>query len=479
MIDNLKSKVVKGIIWQGIERFSTQGIQFCVSVILARLLEPEAFGLIALVLVFLVISDIFVDGGFRNTIIQSKSMTRLGMNSIFWCNLGIACCMYIILWCIAPYVARYYEHPELMKILRVLGVIPVIHSLAIVNNAVLIKEMMFKKKTIIAMGAICFSAPCGIIMAYCGMGVWSLIAMRLVEALALAILTICFVRWFPSFNFSWKKLCEHFKFGGNLLCTSLLDQLFLNGFQLFTGKYFNLSLLAFYNRGNSYAKLAMNAINNTISVVMFPAFSKLQNDPNALREALRKAIKVLLFIEIPLLCGLAVCAKPLVIILLTEKWSEATFFLVMACIEYLFWPLQVLNIWCVLARGESSTVLKIEIAKKLVLITAIVLTFHFGFKVMIAAWTAGSILNFGFNSYPNGKALNYGPYHQIKDLLPTFLITGVAAGLALLFIYVPCGSWGQLFGRGGIFVVVYLVLSLICQRQLFEQCLKLVKKNNN
>ena len=235
---HIKSKIISGVLWQGMERFGTQGLQFVVSVILARLLAPEVFGLIAVVLVFLVISDIFIDGGFRNAIIQSQVVSELDLNSIFWCNLFIGIVLYFVMWFAAPWVAIYYGHDELRSILRVLGVIPAIHSSAIVNQALLLKRMKFKRKMKITLGALLLSAPCGIGMAYYGYGVWSLIAMRMVEAAVLAVTTICLVRWFPKWQFSWRSLAKHFKFGGNLLCVSLLDQLFINGFQLFTGKFF-------------------------------------------------------------------------------------------------------------------------------------------------------------------------------------------------------------------------------------------------
>ena len=460
----LKKDIISGIILQGIERFSTQGIQFIVSVILARLLAPEDFGLIALVTVFLVISDIFIDGGFRNSIIQSQDINNTALNSVFWCNLTVALVIYAVLWLSAATVANFYRQPLLEKLLRVIGIIAVLHSLAIVNNALLIKKMLFRVKLRITMIAIIISASVGITMAYCGFGVWALVYMKVAEAAVLSLLVIFSVKWFPKFCFSWSQLAKHFNFGGKLLCISLIDQLFLNGFQLFTGKYYSLTTLSFYNRGNSYAKLAMNTVNNTISVVMFPAFSKLQNNPAQLRNALRKSIRILMFLEIPLMFALWSCSFPLVILLLTDKWAASTYFLKWACVEYLFWPLQVLNIWCIMARGDSTTALKIEIIKKTLLGLVVLVTFSFGFKIMIAAWSAISLLNFFFNSSPNGKALGYGALQQLKDISPFIFIAIVSAAVASLFNFVSCDMWGQLAGRGVLFCATYLILSWLLQR---------------
>lgn len=475
MNSSLKQNIVAGIIWQSLERCGSQLIQFIVSIILARLLEPRDFGLIAIVLVFLTISDIFVDGGFRNSIIQAKEITAQALSSIFWCNIAVAFLAYCILWAIAPYIADVYHHEELKRILRFLGIIPIIHGISVVNNSLLIKNMAFRKKLLITLSALSISAPVGISMAFFGHGVWSLVTMRIAEATVTTIVTITVVRWLPKFTFSLKSVSKLFSFGGKLLCISMLDQFFLNFFQLFVGKFFDISMLAFYNRGNSYAKLAMNTVNNSISPVMFPAFSRIQNDRAELKNLLCKSIKILMVIVIPLLAMLALCAHPLVIILLTAKWERCVFFLQMGCVEYSVWPLQILNIWCILSRGDSSSVLRMEIAKKVLLTLAVLLSIRYDLKIMIIAWTSVTIVNFFLNSYPNARQLKYGGLHQLVDLMPTLLVTAASLVLALPFCYVKCGPTLQLPLRIAVFGTVYVLLSMRFQRSTCDMLIRNIK----
>ena len=458
---NLKKKIISGVFWQGLEKVGSQGISFVISVVLARLLAPKDFGVIALMMVFITLCNVVVDSGFSGALIQKKDATQADFCSVFFINIGLGVFLYAVMFFAAPWIARFYDSPELTRYLRFSSLALVITSFSRVQQAFLNKNMLFHLSFRINWIALLVSGTTGVVMAYRGFGVWALIAQQLCNATVQCLLLWLLVKWRPMWLFDWSRAKSLFQFGWKFLASSFLDTLYNDIYSVVIGKIADLKALSFYKTGKTIPALGMGVINTTVGNVLFPAFSQLQDDRPKMRELAKRGLQNIMFLVIPALTLLFVLAEPLVRILLTDKWLPCVIYLQLCCITFFYWPLHTTNLQIISACGRSDVFLILEIIKKVQGVLVIVLTYRYGVVTMVAAGAAMGIVNFFENAWFNRKLINYPPWRQLWDILPLLLVAVVAGGGVFFGIRFIASPWVKLFGGGCAFAVLYVVGAML------------------
>lgn len=419
-----KNKVVSNMIWRFAERCGAQGVAFIVSLVLARLLDPETYGIVALVTVFTAILQVFVDSGMANALIQKKNADDLDFSTAFYFNLTVCIVLYLGMFFAAPLIADFYNMPDLTPVVRVLSLTIVVSGVKNVQQAYVSRHLKFKLFFFATLGGTVGAAIIGIIMAYCGMGVWALVAQQLFNVILDTIILWITVKWRPKAMFSMERLKGLFGYGWKLLVSGLLDTVYNNVRQLIIGKFYSSADLAFFNKGKQFPNLIITNINTSIDSVLLPVISTAQDDLTRVKAMTRKAIKTSSFVIWPLVMGMAACAEPIVRILLTDKWLPCVFYLQIFCFTYGFWPVHTANLNAIKAVGRSDIFLKLEIQKKIIGVISILVALPFGVQAIAIAYGLTSPINALINSRPNRSLLNYGYREQIIDMLPSMLLSG-------------------------------------------------------
>lgn len=421
-----KRGVFSNFAWRFAERCGAQGVKLLVELVLARILLPEDYGLIALVTVFIQILNVFVDSGLGNALIQKKDADDLDFSSVFYFNLIWCICLYVLLFLLSPFLAVFYDKPELSPVLRVLGLQVVISGVKNVQQAYVSRTMQFKRFFFATLGGTLGAAVIGIFMAYHGFGVWSLVAQQLFNVLVDTIILWVTVKWRPKKMFSLKRLKTLFSYGWKLLVSALLDTVYTEIRQLIIGKIYTSTDLAYYNRGRQFPNLIVTNINTSIDSVLLPAMSKEQEDKERVKIMTRRAIKTSTYIMAPLMVGLAFTAEPVVSLILTDTWLPCVLFLRIFCISFMFYPIHTANLNAIKAMGRSDLFLKLELWKKAVGVVALVSTMWISVEAMAYSLLVTSVISQIINSWPNRKLLGYSYFEQIKDILP-----GIALAIAM------------------------------------------------
>lgn len=431
------TNVITNFFWRFLERCGAQGVTFIVSIVLARLLDPTVYGTVALVTIFTTIVQVFVDSGMGNALIQKKDADDLDFSSVFYFNMAMCSVLYLIMFFAAPLIASFYRMPELTAIVRVLSFVVVISGVKNVQQAYVSRHLMFKRFFFSTLGGTIGAAVIGIAMAYLGFGVWALVAQMLFNAAVDTTILWITVKWRPKKMFSFQRLKSLFSYGWKLLASSLIDTVYNDLRQLIIGKKYSSGDLAYYNQGKKFPQLIVTNINTSIDSVLLPTMSKAQDDMAAVRSMTRRAIKTSTFLMMPAMIGLAVCAEPLVQLILTEKWLPCVLFLRIFCITYAFYPIHTANLNAIKAMGRSDLFLKLEIIKKTVGIIAILITMWISVQAMAYSFLLTTILNQIINSWPNKKLLNYSYLEQVKDMMPQILLSlGMGAAIyAVSFLH--------------------------------------------
>ena len=431
------TNVITNFFWRFLERCGAQGVTFIVSIVLARLLDPTVYGTVALVTIFTTIMQVFVDSGMGNALIQKKDADDLDFSSVFYFNMAMCSVLYLIMFFAAPLIASFYRMPELTAIVRVLSFVVVISGVKNVQQAYVSRHLMFKRFFFSTLGGTIGAAVIGIAMAYLGFGVWALVAQMLFNAAVDTTILWITVKWRPKKMFSFQRLKSLFSYGWKLLASSLIDTVYNDLRQLIIGKKYSSGDLAYYNQGKKFPQLIVTNINTSIDSVLLPTMSKAQDDMAAVRSMTRRAIKTSTFLMMPAMIGLAVCAEPLVQLILTEKWLPCVLFLRIFCITYAFYPIHTANLNAIKAMGRSDLFLKLEIIKRTVGIIAILITMWISVQAMAYSFLVTTILNQIINSWPNKKLLNYSYLEQVKDMMPQILLSlGMGAAIyAVSFLH--------------------------------------------
>lgn len=430
-----KRIIFNSLFWKYFERTGNQLVQFVVQIILARLLLPVDFGVIALLMVFIHLAQVLVQSGFNTALIQAKSPDDRDFSSVFYLCLGVAGILYLVLFVSAPAISTFYNMPSLTKLLRVVSIILFFDSVNSIQNAVIAREFKFKQLFYSSLGAILLSGSIGVYLANAGYGAWALVWQQLCNSLFLFIIMWFTVKWRPRLIFSLKHLSKLFSFGWKILASSLLGTAYMEMLSLVVGKLFSASDLGFYNRGNMFPRVAVNNIDGSIQSVMLPALSQVQDNPRRIKEMMRRSITMSVFIIAPLMAGMIATADPIVRIVLTDKWLSSVPFMQISCISLIFYPIHTANLSAIKAIGRSDIFLKLEIYKTLLSIAILFATIILFRSVMAIAWSAvltGVISTF-INAYPNKKLVGYTYAEQIMDLMPSFLMAG-CMGVVVYYI---------------------------------------------
>ncbi len=431
-----KKSVFTNLIWRFAERCGAEVLQILVSIVLARILAPEAFGTIALLLVFSNILQVFVDSGLGNALIQKKDADDLDFSSVFYFNIFVCIVLYLALFFCAPVISRVYENPELTPLVRVLGLTVIISGIKNVQQAYISRTMQFKKFFITSLGGVIVAAVVSIVMALTlpqNVTIWALVAQKVINlAVATALMWVT-VKWRPKLIFSWKRLKGLISYGWKLLVSSLIDTVYRELSKLIIGIKYNTADLAYYNQGNQYPNLIAINTNTAIDSVVFPVMSQEQNDPIRVKAMTRRAMKTGIYIMAPLMMGLAFTAPNVVSLILTDKWLPCVPFMRIFCITFMFYPLHTTNLNAIKAMGRSDLFLILEIAKKIVGVALIVATMWHSVMAMAYSLLVSSLASQIINSFPNKKLLNYSYFEQLKDILPS-IILAVVMGVCVHFI---------------------------------------------
>lgn len=364
MSDSLKSKTVSGVLWSAIERFSLQGVQFIINVLMARLLLPSDYGMIGMLAVFLQISQTFIDSGFSDALVQKKDRTETDLSTVFYFNIVISVLLYLLLFIGAPFIAQFYHMPELTLVTRIVMLNLIFSSFAAVPKIILVIKIDFKTQSKISLISAVVSGGIGITMAYKGYGVWSLVFQSLLNILLITFLSFYYINWRPLKTFSKDSFQNLFSFGSKLLFSRLIHALYYNLYAIVIGRRYSSAELGYYTRAEQFAIFPSGNINAIISRVTFPILSSIQDDDERLASAYRKYIKLASFLIFPLMIGLAVLAKPLIILLLTEKWIMTVVLLQILCFDWMFDHLSIINLNLLYVKGRSDWAFRLEIIKK-------------------------------------------------------------------------------------------------------------------
>lgn len=425
-----KQSILTNLIWKFAESWGAQIVGFVVSIILARILDPADYGIIALIMVVISILQVFADSGLGNSLIQKKSPDNLDYSTVFFTNIVISFVLYVFIWILAPCIAQFYTLPQIDSFMRVLGLILPINAFRNIQNSYIAKHMIFKRFFFATLFGSISSAIIGIYLAYSGAGVWALIVQQLVGSGVNAIVLWITVPWHPSMTFSLYRLKKLFSFGWKLLCASFFDTLYKQIWQLIIGKQYSASDLAYFNKGQSFPQIIVTNINTAINSILLPVMSSEQDNISRLRQMTRRAIKISIFVMAPLMMLLCFTSANVVRLLLTEKWLPCVPFLCIFCINFMFWPIHTANLNAINAMGRSDIFLVLEIAKKIVGITIVVFTMQYSVMAMAYGLLLDGVLSQIINSWPNRKLLGYGYLHQLRDLLPSIVLAVVSGAVA-------------------------------------------------
>lgn len=477
--NNNKQKVLSNLIWRFAERSGAQLVGFIVSVVLARILDPNVYGTVALVTVFTTIFQVFVDSGLGNALIQKKDADNIDFSTVFYANILFCIVLYLIVFLISPFIAKFYNNNELIAITRVLGITVLISGVKNVQQAYVSRHLIFKKFFWATLVGTITAAIIGIVMALKGYGVWALVSQQLINLTIDTIMLWITVKWRPIKAFSIERLKELFSYGWKLMVSSVIDTVYKDVTQLVIGKVYTSSDLAFYNKGEQFPKLIVSNINTSIDSVLLPTLSNAQENKEHVRTMTRKSIKTSVYIMAPLMMGLAFCSNNIVSIVLTEKWISCVPYLIVFCITYMFFPIHTANLNAIKAMGRSDLFLKLEIAKKIIGIVLLLVTMKISVMAMAFSLLINSLFSQIINSWPNKKLLNYSYIQQLKDILPSIIIATAMGAIVYCFNLLHLGEIITLILQIITGAIIYILGSKLFKIDTFDYVLDTIKGFKN
>jgi O-antigen/teichoic acid export membrane protein len=470
MVHSLKSQTIHALSWSFVEVIGRQGVQFVIGIVLARLLFPAQFGLIAMLMIFMAVAQSFLDSGFGAALIQKRDVTQLDTCSIFYFNIIVGIAAACILSLVAPEIAEFYNQPVLTSLTRALSLVIVINSFGLIQETIFTKQLNFKILTKVSLIASTLSGIIGVALAFFGFGVWSLVVQQLSRAFFRTICLWFLSPWRPAMIFSFNALRKMFGFGSRLLLSDLLNRIFDNIYLLVIGKLFSATDLGFFSRAKSFQELPSNTSAEMVGRVTFPVFSGIQNDPARLKRGLKKTLTTLSLVNFPMMIGMGIIARPLVLVLLTGKWAACIPYLQLFCVVGLLYPLHFINLNVLIALGRSDLFLRLEIIKKVLIVINIVVTWRWGISAMIYGMIATSLISYYLNSYYNGVLLGYPLWEQLRDLFSS-LIIAVLMGLVVYTLgLLPFPNyWSTLLVQIPTGIVVYVCLCRLFRLTAFME----------
>lgn len=453
---SLKDKTVKGVGWSAADAFLGHGVTFVVGIVLARLLSPTEYGLIGICTIFTTVLTGIVDSGFSNSLIRKKEVTEDDYNTMFITNMVMSVGLFVLQYCIAPYISLFFERPELTSLVRVMGLILILQALSLVQYTRLTKRIDFRTKTKASFIAAVSSGIIGICMAYAGYGVWSLVGQKLSER---AIYTLClwmYNKWWPSFRFSMECFRYMWGFGWKIMLSGLLNSIWRQLYQVVVGKFYNPATLGQYSRSKEYAHIFSQSLTSIVQRVTFPVLAEVQDNRERMVNVYRRIIKTTMFVTTSFMLMLGAVAEPLIYSLIGEKWHQAATFLPLICISMSLYPLHAINLNMLQVQGCSDLFLKLEIIKKIISVGPICLGIFVDIYWMLIGSIVTGIIAFFLNTYYTGKKLHYSSWMQLKDIAPSYCVGFIVATSVFFLKYLPISNWIILPLQIGIGVGVFM-----------------------
>jgi len=463
-----KGQVFSNFIWRFLERCGAQGVSFIVSLVLARLIDPAVFGTIALIQVFSAVLNVFIDSGLGSALIQKKNADDLDFSSVFYFNVVVCLLLYAGMFFAAPYIAAFYGLPSLIAIIRVQSLILVISGVKNIQQAYISRNMLFKKFFFATLGGTIGAAVVGIWMAWQGYGVWALVTQNLFNATVDTVILWVSVKWRPKRQFSFARLKKLLSFGWKLLISGLLETVYNNLRQLLIGKIYTPKDLAFYNKGETFPYMIMGNVTASINSVLLPVLSGEQDKTDTLRGMTRRAVQITSYLVWPMMIGLAVCAAPLVRVVLTEKWVPCIPYIQVFCVSYAFWPVHTANLNAIQALGRSGLYLKLEILKKGVGLLILAVSLPFGAMAIAYGMLGVNILCSVINAWPNRTLLGYNVRQQLIDILPSILLSAFMGGCVWAVTLLGLSDAMTLIIQVPLGTVVYFGISALLKIESFS-----------
>lgn len=476
MSTSLRDKAASGAIWKTIERLFSQVVRFGIEIVLARLLLPSDYGIIGILTIFIAIANTLQDCGFGTALIQKKDRTEADYSTAFYFNIFSAIVVYLILFFTAPLIADFYEIPILKDVTRVLAISVILNGLIGVQMAKLNIEFKFKLISIVSIIGQIVTGIVGIVLAYNGFGVWALVYQSLTATAVSAIIIWICAKWRPKLIFSMASFKRLFSFGGNMLGVGLINVIYNNLYTIVIGKAFNPTLVGMYNRANSYAHLPSTFVMDMAIRVNFPILASIQDDDERLLRAYKKLLRVPFYILYPILVGIIVMAKPMIVFMIGEKWLPCVPMLQLLCVGTMFAPLNAVNMNLLYVKGRADLSLKLEFIKKPLGLLFLFALIPAGIYWLVAGRAIYSIVVYAINCYYTKKILNYGVIEQFKILLPVIayvIIMGAACYCSILFID---SNIGQLIVGTIVSIIVYIGISVLRKDESFHDILEILKK---
>ena len=475
------SSTLTNLSWKFAERISSQLVSFVVSIVLARILAPSDYGAIAMVMIFVTLANVFVEGGFSSALIQKKDADKLDFSTVFYFSVVFSIILYAVLYISAPYISRFYgkDYEILTPVLRVIGLQVIVFGVNSVQQAYVSRKMMFKKFFWSTLVGTIVSAAVGLIMAYSGYGIWALVGQQLTSAITNTVVLYLVTRKLPGLMFSFQRLKGLFGYGAKIMGTHLLIAVFNNVRSLVIGKLYSAKDLALFDKGGQFPSLLMNNINSSLGAVLFPKMSQEQDNRLRVKETIRNSIRFSSFIVMPLMLGLAACAEPFIRLLLTDKWVGCVPYLQLFCLTYMFYPLHTANMQAIKALGKSGIFLKLEIIKKTLELLSLFLVMRISVMAIAINMTILATLFIFVNSYPNKKLLNYSLKEQISDITPSLSNAFIMAIIVYCIGMVQFPDAIILAIQIFVGVFVYVILSKITHNKEMKFLLNLILKKNH
>ena len=472
----LKQATTKGLFWSSVERFSNQGVQFVFSIILARLLSPSDYGIIAMVTIFFAVAQSFVDSGFSNALVRKTDRVEEDLSTCFYFNIGVGIIAYIVLFLIAPLVANFYCQPILSPIIRITGLGVILNSLCVVQQALFTIKIDFKSQAKITLSATVISGIVGILLAYQGYGIWALVWQGVASSIVRMGLLWLMSKWRPRTGFSKSSFNYLFGYGSKLLASGLLDTIYNNIYPIVIGKFYNPAQLGNYSRALGWAQLPSANITSILQRVTFPVLSAIQDDTLRLQNSYRRLLKLSAFIVFPLMMGLAAIASPLIRVILTAKWDGCVLYLQILCFALMLYPIHAINLNLLQVKGRSDLFLRLEIIKKIIGVVILIITIPLGITAMCLGMVFSSIICLIVNTYYTSRFIDVGLLTQLKDLriiLINSLVMG--GGIYILTSFIDVEGLKLVMGIV-IGFLLYFIGSFYFSKAELQEVISLIKK---
>lgn len=469
MAKKVKGKsVLSGLFWSFGERITAQLVTFIITIILARILTPGDYGVVSLILVFITLADVFVSNGFGESLVQKQDATERDFSTIFWCSFSFSVVLYAILFFAAPGIASFYNNDLLCPLLRVLALKLPISSVSTIQHAYVSKHMQFRKFFFSTLGGTIASGVVGVVMAYMGFGPWAVVAQYLVNTTIDTIVLLFTVLWRPHFWFDKHSAKVLISFGWKMMLSAFINSAYGEIRSLIIGKIYSAEDLAQYKRGRQFPQLFITNINTAVSSVIFPAMSLVNDDVSEVKRLTRRSMIVTSYLIFPMMVGLGVVAEPLVRFLLTDKWLPCVPFLQLACFADALQPIQTANCQAIKSIGRSDVYLKMEIAKKTIGIGLLLAFMHRSVMAVAVTDVVAVFISAIISVVPNKRLINYSYGEQIKDLLPSIIMSVVMGAAIYPISKLPTTPFVTFILQVVVGVALYFVMSKCSKNEAFE-----------